>query len=84
MSDLRGFDAPAPETENGRGKSKIVAGAIVALMLGAAGAYVYATSSNAPPGIACAAPSTIHAANGMTRVQRGKMAVGLLIRTFLL
>ncbi|MBV9993212.1 MAG: hypothetical protein JOZ72_18210 [Alphaproteobacteria bacterium] len=48
MSDLRGFDAPKPETENGRGKSKIIAGAIVALMLGGAAAYVFASNNHAP------------------------------------
>ena len=43
MSDLREFTAPPSEESGGR-TSKILAGAAVALMIGAAGAYVYATS----------------------------------------
>jgi hypothetical protein len=48
MSDLRGFDAPAPEESSGR--SKALAGAIVAVVaLGAAGAYVYTANNHAGP-----------------------------------
>jgi hypothetical protein len=48
MSDLREFTVQ-PSEESGSSTSKIIAGAAVALMIGAAGAYVYATNSKPPP-----------------------------------
>ena len=47
MSDLRGFSEQQPE-QSGGSRSKIIAGAAVALMIGAAGAYVYVSNSGQP------------------------------------
>jgi hypothetical protein len=47
MSDLRGFSEQQPE-QSGSSRSKMIAGAAVALMIGAAGVYAYVSDSGQP------------------------------------
>jgi hypothetical protein len=59
MSDMRSYVTPASRIDTDDKTAKIISAVVIAVALGAAGVYGYASTRNAPPQIAVTQPAPI-------------------------